>query len=82
MNARFDPLTARLPRTLAEMDRDPYAWWTNAEAAAAKEEFHRESFDADERFRQSRSERMAGKVVYFLGLCAFVALVLSFCKRG
>lgn len=81
MNARFDPLTARLPRTLRELDRDPFDWIRRGECEAAGEEHIRAMFN-DELPRETLPPNWPGRIVYVLGLCAFVALVLSFCKRG
>lgn len=79
MNARFDPLTARYPRTLHDLDNDPRRWWTTAEASIAEEEFIRDSFNDDARPRRVPS--WPGRIVYVLSLCAFVLLALKFFKR-
>lgn len=81
MNARFDPLTARYARNLHELTDDPRSWWTNAEAAAAQEEWYRASFDEDDRRRIVRPTPWIGRALYIIGLCALAALALKFLKH-
>lgn len=74
MNSR-DPLTYVYPRTLRETRRDPYEWWTTAEAAVAEEEHIKAMFN--ERPKPRDSAAWAELCIYLIATCVAIAFVLG-----